>query len=115
IRDRAKRAEYDQNAANQAVAAFTDYLVRYPDGEKVAEAQQKREQLRIEQARGSFQIAQFYERNREYQAALIYYNDVLERSPESEWAARARQKIAALTPRVRGETTAPLVQPTVNP
>lgn len=111
----ARRAEYDQNAANQAVAAFTDYLVRYPDGEKVTEAKEKRERLRIEQARGSFQIAQFYERNREYQAALIYYNDVLERSPESEWAARAREKIAVLTPRVRGEVVAPLVEPTVNP
>src|SRR5471032_282600 len=29
------RAEYDQNAANQAIAAFTDFLVRYPNSSKI--------------------------------------------------------------------------------
>jgi outer membrane protein assembly factor BamD len=114
-RAEAKRAEYDQNAANQAAAAFTDYTVRFPDGERVKEAEQFQSALRVEQARGSFQIGQFYEKNREYQAALIYYNDAIERSPKSEWAASARQKVAALNHRLASSGSAQSVQPTVDP
>jgi len=71
--------------------------------------------LRVEQARGAFQIGQFYEKNREYKAALIYYNDAIERSPKSDWAASARQKVAALNHRISQPDATPAVQPTVDP
>lgn len=96
----AKRAEYDQNAANQAIAAYTDFLVRYPNSDKVPAAEEARVALKEEQSRGLFQVGQFYEHAKEYKAALIYYNDVIEQNPRSDWATAAKQKVAALTPRL---------------
>ncbi len=96
-RQEAGRAEYDQNAANQAVAAFTDFVVKFPKDEKVALAEQYRADLRLEQARGLFRIAEFYEKQKKPQAAVIYYNEVIEQNPRSEWAAAAQTKITALT------------------
>lgn len=96
----AARSEYDQNAANQAIAAYTEFLLRYPASDKVAEAEKRLAGLKLEQARGLFQIGQFYEKQRHYKAALVYYNDVIERSPECTWAVAARAKIEKLSPQV---------------
>jgi len=92
-RKESARAEYDQNAANQAITAFTDFATRFPRSENVAKADQYRVALREEQSRGLFHIAQFYEKNKTYKAALIYYNEVIAQNPKSEWAANAQKKI----------------------
>jgi len=97
-RKEAARAEYDQNAANQAIAAFTDYATRYPRNENAAKANQYRVELRQEQSKGLFRIAQFYEKKKNVKAALIYYNEVIAQNPKSEWAATAQKKILQLKP-----------------
>jgi outer membrane protein assembly factor BamD len=93
----AQRAEYDQNAANQAIQAFSDFLVSYPKSEKVALAQEQLTSLKKEQARGLFQIGQFYEKQKQYKAAIVYYNEVIEQNPRSDWGTAARDKVAKLT------------------
>lgn len=95
-RKEASRAEYDQNAANQAIAAFSDYTTRYPRTENVAKADQYRVALKVEQSKGLFRVAQFYEKNKNNKAALIYYNEVIAQNPKSEWAANAQKKILQL-------------------
>ena len=94
----AQRSEYDQNAANQAISAFDDFMVRYPQSDKVPLAEQYQSALKVEQARGLYQIGEFYEKNHYYTSALIYYNDVIEKNPGSTWAAQAKEKVAKLTP-----------------
>jgi outer membrane protein assembly factor BamD len=49
--------------------------------------------LRTEQARGSFNIARFYEKNKKWRAAAIYYNDVVDKDPASSYAQEARERI----------------------
>lgn len=100
------RAEYDQNAANQSIAAFTDFLVRYPKSDKAPLAEQYRAELKLEQGRGLFQIGKFYEKNKNYKAALIYYNEVIEQNAKSIWAAEAQKKIDELTPRLQPTASA---------
>jgi outer membrane protein assembly factor BamD len=101
----AQRAEYDQNAANQAIAAFTDFMFRYPNSDKAPVAEQYRTALKVEQAKGMFRIGEFYEKNHYYKSAIIYYNDVIENNPDSGWATQAKQKVAKLSP-LTTETTA---------
>jgi outer membrane protein assembly factor BamD len=101
------RAEYDQNAANQAIAAFTDFLLRYPNSSKVPVAQEYLTMLKGEQAQGLFHIGQFYEKNHQYKSALIYYNDVIEKNPESNWATQAKGKVAKLSPLAAEKTATP--------
>jgi outer membrane protein assembly factor BamD len=97
-RQQATRAEYDQSVANQAIAAFGDFVARYPKSDKVPVAEKYQRELRAEQARGLFQIAKFYEKQKRYKSAIIYYNEVIEQLPKSDWAAQAEKKIAGLTP-----------------
>jgi len=95
-RKEASRAEYDQNAANQAIEAFSDYTTRYPQKENVSKAEQYRAALKSEQSKGLFRVAQFYEKNKNYKAAMIYYNEVIAQNPKSEWSANAQNKILQL-------------------
>lgn len=106
-RQQAARAEYDQDAANQSISAFTDFLIRYPQSDKVAQAEKYLIKLKQEQARGLFTIGEFYEKKKSYRAALICYNQVIEKNPESDWAAAAKEKVAHLTPRAAPATASP--------
>jgi len=102
----ARRSEYDQDGANQALGAFADYLLRYPTGPKVKRAEELRVVLRQDQSRGLYQIGQFYEKRKNYKAALIYYNQVIEKNPKSNWANTAQRKITVLAARSKDLTIA---------
>ena len=88
----AKTAEYDQSIAAQAIATFTDFVTLHPAEPRVPQAQKLIESLKTEQARGSFDIAKFYEHHHHWEAAKIYYNDVLNRDPNSSYADAARKR-----------------------
>lgn len=97
----ADTAEYDQNAAAQAIAAYTDFTVVYPDDKRVAAAQDAMVKLKAEQVRGSFEIAKFYEHGHKWAGAIIYYNNVLQLDANSPLAAKARKRIEVLKPRLQ--------------
>ena len=92
----AQTAEYDQSTAGQAIASFTDFSTLYPDDPRVPEAQKNISALRTEQARGNFEIAKYYERKKRWNGALVYYNEVLVRDPNSPYAPEARERIDSI-------------------
>ncbi len=89
----AARAEYDQSIAAQSIATFTDFVTLHPADKRVTVAQNRIDALKAEQARGSFEIARFYEKRRKWDGALVYYNEVLLKDPHSPFAEDARRKI----------------------
>jgi outer membrane protein assembly factor BamD (BamD/ComL family) len=100
----ADTAEYDQSAAAQAIAAYTDFISYFPDDKRVAAAQAAIVKLKAEQVRGSFEIAQFYEKSHKWAGAVVYYNDVLQLDANSPLAASARQRIEVLKPKLAART-----------
>jgi outer membrane protein assembly factor BamD len=100
----ATKAEYDQGKAGQAISAYTDFITFYPNDKRVADAQKAIAALKTEQVRGSFLVAQFYEKSKTLNAAqrrngaVVYYNQVLQLDPSSPYAAQARQRIEVLKP-----------------
>ena len=93
----AKTAEYDQSIAAQSIATFTDFSTLHPTDNRVAEAQKKIDSLKNEQARGSYEIARYYERRNKWDGAKIYYNDAISKDPNSAFAGEARQRIDDIT------------------
>jgi len=92
----AKTAEYDQSVASHAISVFTDFMTLHPDDKRSGDAQKIISSLKTEQARGSYEIARFYEHKHHRQAALIYYNEVLLQDPGSTYAEDARHRIDTL-------------------
>ena len=95
----ATTAEYDQSVAGHAIATFTDFITLYPRDPRVPEAQKHIAALRTEQARGSLIVARFYEKKRQWDGALVYYNEVLIRDPQSTYAEEARKRIEQIKQR----------------
>jgi outer membrane protein assembly factor BamD len=92
----ADTAEYDQGAAAQAIAAYTDFATVFPDDKRVAEVQKAIIKLKAEQVRGNFQIAEFYEQRKKWDGAAVYYSSVVQLDANSPLAAQARKRLAAL-------------------
>jgi outer membrane protein assembly factor BamD len=99
----ARRAEYDQGTAGQAIATFTDLITLHPEDKRVAEARRTIASLKVEQARGNFKIAEFYAKQRQWAGALIYYNEVLLSHPDTRLAEAARERITLIRERVAPE------------
>lgn len=98
-----KTAEYDQSVSGQAISTFTDFTTLYPDHEKVPQAKTAVSNLKTEQARGSLQIARFYEKRRLWEGAEVYYNEVLIKDPDSKLAEQARLRLDALKKRLKAK------------
>ncbi|HUA68376.1 MAG TPA: tetratricopeptide repeat protein [Candidatus Saccharimonadales bacterium] len=94
-------AQYDQSTAAQAIATFTDFIALFPDDRRVGQAQRIITALKARQVQGNFEIAQFYEKSKKWDGAVIYYNEVLQLDPYSRYAALARQRIETLKPRLQ--------------
>jgi outer membrane protein assembly factor BamD len=100
----AKKAEYDQSVAGQAISTFDDFATLYPDDPRAREAQDLKGALKTEQSRGSFEVARFYEKKKRWQGALIYYNEAYLRDPNSQYAEQAKQRIDAIKKRTEERT-----------
>jgi outer membrane protein assembly factor BamD len=95
----ARKADYDQSVAGQAISAFTDFMALYPDDPRAADSIKIIANLRAEEARGNFKIAQYYEKEKRWDGARVYYNAVyneLRQDPGSPLAKRALERLEFL-------------------
>ncbi|RKY30824.1 MAG: hypothetical protein DRP74_06200 [Candidatus Omnitrophota bacterium] len=85
--------EYDQGAAKEAKEKFQEFIKDHPDAALSKEAQKNIDELKAKEAEAKFNIGRFYEKQGEYEAAKIYYNDVIKNYPKSSWAVRSLERI----------------------
>src|SRR6202035_4319771 len=88
-----RQTGYDQTAAIRAQEAFEDFLLRYPNSEKVPQAQDNLKTLQGRKTENSYNIAKFYDKQKNYKAAYVYYNEVLQQQPDSQEAQRAKDRM----------------------
>src|SRR5436189_1353633 len=86
----------DAAAANNAKTAFQDFLFHYPKSEKAAQARKDLDILEHKQTNNSFKVAKFYDKQKYYRAAVIYYNEVIRQQPGSEESNQAKKRIDQL-------------------
>jgi len=87
---------YDQTAAVRAQESFEDFLLRYPKSEKVPQAKDNLRALQARKTTNSYGIAKFYDKQKYYRAAVIYYNEVIRQQPGSEESNQAKKRIDQL-------------------
>ncbi len=101
-RNEAQTPDRDQSAAGHAIARFTDFIALYPDDPRVPQAQKIIASLKDDQARGNFDIARFYEKNKKWEGARIYYNEVQQLDPNSPYTPEALRRLDQLKPHLQG-------------
>ncbi len=85
--------DYDQGATDEAKQKFEEFLKDHPDAVLTRDAEKNIEQLREKEAEGSYNVARFYEKQKAYEAAKVYYGDIVSNHPESIWAAKALERL----------------------
>jgi len=94
---------YDETAAVRAQEAFEDFLVKFPNSPKAPQAQDNLKILQGRKSTDAFNIARFYDRQHNYKAAYVYYNEVLQQQPDSQQASRAKQRMDQIRTRMGDE------------
>jgi len=94
-------AEYDQKVTRAAVEEFEDFVSVYPDAELSKKAKEEIALLQEKDAENNFLIAKFYQKQKKYEAAKIYYKSVIDGFPGSPWATKAEKKISDIEKQIQ--------------
>lgn len=85
--------EYDQGIAKDAKDKFEEFVKEHPDAALSKAAQENIDKLMDAELENAYNIARFYEKQKAYEAAKIYYEDVIIKSPDSKWAKKALENL----------------------
>lgn len=85
--------DYDQWATNEAKEKFEEFLQEHPDAALSKEAEKNIGLLKEKEAESSYNIARFYEKQKELDAARIYYSHTIDNYPDSAWAIKAMERL----------------------
>lgn len=96
-----RNPNYDQVSTEEARKKFQEFVEQYPDAVLTSEAEHNISALNEREAEGNYKTALFYEKQKDYAAARIYYNEVLNNAPESKWAIAATNRLAVLDKKVK--------------
>jgi len=88
-----REGSYDRASVAKAREAFEDFINRYPESEKVSQARENMKSLETGTTKGVLDIARFYDKTKQYRAAVIYYNDVIKSQPGSPESEIAKMRI----------------------
>jgi outer membrane protein assembly factor BamD len=98
----------DIAATHNARTAFQDFLFRYPNSEKAAQARANLAQLEHRATSSSFDVARYYDKQKAYRAAVIYYNEVIRQQPGSAESEKAKKRIDQLRAKLGEKALQPL-------
>ncbi|MCX5711384.1 MAG: outer membrane protein assembly factor BamD [Candidatus Omnitrophica bacterium] len=88
--------DYDQGSMQEAKEKFEEFVKEHPDAVLSEEAEKNIGVLREKEAASSFGIAKFYEKQKAYPAAKIYYNDCVDNYSDTVWAVKAAERLQML-------------------
>jgi outer membrane protein assembly factor BamD len=107
----ARKGTKDVAATTKARTAFQDFLFRYSNSEKAAQARANLKLLERKETSSSFDVAKFYDKQKNYRAAVIYYNEVIRQQPGSTESEHAKKRIDQLTAKFGASAFQPAVAP----
>lgn len=94
--DSAQRGNQNQANVELAREAFNDYLLQFPGHKRNAEARDMLKKLKTRSLKSTMEIADYYYKTDQKEAAKIYYRDVVERSKSGELRDRAQARLKEL-------------------
>src|SRR5437588_10863755 len=104
----ARSGTKDIAATNNARTAFEDFVFRYPNSEKAPQARSNLQHLERKQTMSSYDVAKFYDKQKYYRAAVIYYNEVIREQPGSAESEKTKKRIDQLRAKLGDKILQPL-------
>jgi len=89
-------ADYDQELTQEAKGRYEEFLTKHPEADLSKEAQEEISGLTDKEAEKDFNVAQYYEKQKAYKSAALYYKEVVKKFSKSTWAKKSLERIEAL-------------------
>jgi outer membrane protein assembly factor BamD len=90
------KAGYDRKPAEEAKEKFEQFVKGHPQAQITNEAENQIDQIKEKEAETNFKIAQFYEKQKQFASAQLYYQDIIGNYPKSIWAAKAMERLQVM-------------------
>jgi len=87
---------YDPGSFREAKKKFEEFIRDHPGAELSDEARANAGRLQLQEAQNNYEVARFYEKQKKFDAAKIYYEQILDQVPDSEWAGKALERLTIL-------------------
>lgn len=98
---------YDQGSTKEAITYYEDFLILFPNDPNIPSAAKGLDKMKKVLAESKMTIGDFYYRKRQnYTAAKVFYNEAITSYPESDVAARAKEKLAEVEASASGKSPA---------
>jgi outer membrane assembly lipoprotein YfiO len=98
------RPSYDQSPTDKAIKELQAFKTSHGGSDLAVKAEEQISVLEEKRAQHALEIAVFYERQKAWRSALIYYRDIATHFPKSSMAVQAAAKVAELERLVETDT-----------
>ena len=88
-----KRAQYSEQSAQRAIEEFEGFKTSYPSDGQALEADEAIKALRAKKAMTLYETGVFYEKQKKFPSAKVYYQEIMSKYPETSSALEARKRI----------------------
>lgn len=96
LTEQADLGNRNQATLNLAEEAFNDYLIQYPNHKRAGEARRNLAALGGRELERTLSTARFYEKSGQYDAAKVYYRNVLKEAKSGPVHDEAQRRLKAL-------------------
>ncbi len=86
----------EQKVTAVALDEFKDFVKNHPDSELTEQAKEQIDRLRFKEAENTFLIAQFYEKQKNFKSAGVYYKSIWNKYADTIWGPKALGRLKAL-------------------
>ena len=93
---RASDAQHEQKVTDVAMQEFKEFVKTHPDSELTPQAKQQMFRLKEKEAENNFVIAKFYEKQKNWKAARIYYKEITNKYADTTWGPKAMARLKAI-------------------
>ena len=99
-----KKSQYNEEYAQQAIEQFEGYKTSFPTDKQALDAEESIKALRTSKASTHFETGAFYEKQKKYASAKVYYQEVITQYPETPAAVEARKRIDDILKKENGKS-----------
>lgn len=85
--------QHEQKTTGVALDEFKEFVKNHPDSELTPQAKEQIGRLREKEAENNFLIAQYYEKQKNFKSAKVYYKDTVDRYADTAWGSKALVKL----------------------
>ena len=88
-----RKSYLDAQYGESALSTFNTLLALYPNSDKRDEAERNVKALEAQFAKKDYETGNHYFRRKAFDSAILYFKDVVEKYPTTDWARRAQLRL----------------------